>query len=163
MAIGGCLGMILLLVIGGVWLMLTFRDGLPPLTKADFSAAIDRWEERGASDYDMEIEIGGQRSGLVVLSVRGGRVTAMTRDGVIPKLPKTWQVWSVDGQFDMIERELEIAADPTAVAGSADGTEHRLGAEFDPHDGHVLRFRRLVIGEGAEFSWAVTRFEPIGQ
>ena len=136
-------------------------DRLPPLTEWTFDAARGQWAELGRSDYDMEIEISGPTPGVVVIEVRGGKVVAMQRDGQTPKEQRTWNVWSVAGQFEMIDRELDMADDPIREMGASAGTKIELRAEFDQKFGNPVGFQRLVTrGDVPEVEWRVVRFEP---
>ncbi|MEX0936696.1 MAG: DUF6174 domain-containing protein [Pirellulales bacterium] len=134
-----------------------FRQDVPRLTDRSLELAIDRWREHGPESYTMEIELGGMRPGTVHLEVRDGEVTAMQRDGYTPER-RVWETWSVPGMFDTIDRELQIAEAPAEEAQFPPGTQFELRAEFDARLGYPRRFRRMVLGEGTEVSWQVTRF-----
>lgn len=157
------LGAILLLAIAGavVLLLARFRDPLPPLELADLEAAEARWRAEGPADYDLDLKLGGARPGSVHVEVRGGRVTAMTRDGRTPSQRRTWDVWSVEGQFDTLYRELELADAPAREMQVDAATRLVLRAQFDPRLGYPRRYRRIVLGEGPEVYWEVTRFRPL--
>ena len=61
------------------------RESRTPLTRADYDAAVERWEKHGPADYDLDIELAGNRPGKVHVEVRAGDVVYMTRDGVEPR------------------------------------------------------------------------------
>jgi hypothetical protein len=105
----------------------------------------------------MDLEIRGAQPGIVHIEVRNGIATAMTRDGRVPP-QRTWDVWSVAGQFDMLERELELAEDPEHEMQAARGTQLTLRCEFDAKLGYPRRYHRYVSGGGPEVYWRVTRF-----
>ncbi len=132
-----------------------------PLTQAAYEQAAARWDEHGPASYDLDVEIGGRRPGKVHVEVRGGEVTHMTRDGVEPRQRRTWYYWSVPGQLDTIEQELEMAQDPADSYGSAGASQVALWAEFDPKYGYPLQFDRVVLGADLEVHWKVTSFRPL--
>ena len=59
----------------------------------------------------------------------------MQRNGVTPDEPRVWDVWTVPGQFETLERELQLAADPVHEMGASAGTQLTLQCEFDGHYG----------------------------
>lgn len=130
------------------------------LTSDAFDAAIERWEAAGPDSYDMELEIRGNRPGTVLVQVRQGEVVRMQRNGYVPSQRRTWDVWSVPGQFDTIEREMEMAADPESQLNARRGTKILLRCDFDPELGYPVKFHRAVSYGGPEVYWRVTRFEP---
>jgi hypothetical protein len=158
--LGVALGLVLAVVAIFVFAVLT-RDSLPRLSEADYRAAVSRWEARGPADYNLDLEIAGNRPGKVHVEVRAGQVTRMTRDGVEPKQKRTWDYWSVPGQLDTIGEELEMARDPAASFGNRDATQVVMWAEFDPRYGYPRRYERVVLGTDFETRWHVTRFEPL--
>lgn len=133
---------------------------IPELTEPLLEAAEQRWQENGPASYDLDLEITGAQPGVVHVEVRDGEVTAMTRDGHAPEQRRTWDVWAVPGQFETIERELEMAADPQHEMQAAEGTRLRLRAEFDPQYGYPRQYQRMVYGGGPEVYWRVTTFQP---
>jgi uncharacterized protein DUF6174 len=133
---------------------------VPELTDAALEAAEKLWDTNGPASYDMEIEIGGVQAGTVQIEVRNKEVTAMQRDGITPKQRRTWDVWSVPGMFEMIERELQLAADPEHEMQAASGTKLRLLCEFDPKLGYPRQFQRIVYGGGPDVFWRTVKFEP---
>lgn len=155
-------GLILVGILFGliVFLQVFVARRIPELTESRLEAAEQRWEADGPDSYDMDLELRGARPGDVHVEVRGGQTVAMTRDGQTPSQRRTWSVWSVPGQFETIERELELAADPEHEMQAAAGTRLRLHAEFDPQYGFPRQFHRIVYGGGPEVYWRVTRFEP---
>jgi hypothetical protein len=83
----------------------------------------------------------------------------MTRDGRTPP-ERTWNVWSVPGLFDTLERELELAEDPVHEMNAAPGTQLRLHCDFDPEFGYPRQYQRFTSGGGPEVFWRVTSFQP---
>jgi len=153
---GGCL---LALVVMLAFLFWT-RERTPRLTEEDLNAAMSRWDQHGPSDYDLELELAGNRPGKIQIEVRHGEVTRMTRDGVQPAQKRTWDYWSVPGQFDTIGQELEMAHDPAASFKSPSATQMIQWAIFNPKYGYPAKYDRVVLGTDFEIHWKVTRFEP---
>ena len=158
--LGAGLGFLIALVVAVAWFVLAFRDPLPALTAADLEAAEARWEANKPASYDLDLQIGGLRAGAIHVEVRNGQVTAMTRDGQTPKQRRTWDVWSVEGQFATIYRELEMADDPQGEMQAGRDARLILRGEFDARLGYPRRFRRMMLGDGPEMSWEVTQFVP---
>jgi hypothetical protein len=151
-------------LIGLVVLIATARISRTPLTQAAYEEAAARWDKHGPASYDLDVELGGRRPGKVHVEVRDGEVTHMTRDGVEPRQRRTWFYWSVPGQLDTIELELEMAKDPVKSYGASGAREVALWAEFDPKYGYPRRFDRVVMGASdLEVHWKVTSFLPIGE
>ena len=133
----------------------------PALTPQSLAAAKLAWRERGPADYDLDITVRGRQPGEVRISVRDGEVTSMTRDGRSPSQRRTWDYWSVDGQFGMIDQELLLARDPVKSFGAAEGTNVTLRAEFDQELGYPRRFQRSILGLDMDMEWEITRFAAI--
>ncbi len=131
------------------------------LTNAEYRAAAARWEAHGPANYNLDLELTGRRPGTIHVEVRDGEATRMTRDGVQPKQERTWYYWSVPGQFDTIEQELEMAKDPAVSYGAAGAAQVALWAQFDPRYGYPTQFDRIVLGADLEIHWKVTRFEAL--
>ncbi len=158
---GTALGLIVGAGLAGLALLVAFRDTTPELTEASFQAAQRRWDERGPQSYDMDLTIEGNRPGPVHVEVREGKVTHMTRDGVEPKQRRTWDVWSVPGQFETIGLELDKAADPVEGFAAPAGSRMVQRALFDPQYGYPVKYRRIILGSNLELHWRVTKFVPI--
>jgi hypothetical protein len=153
--LGGVVTAGFLLVVG----VLVFRQTVPRLSQPEFDAAVKRWKQRGPASYDCDIVILGNRPGSVQMQVRGGQATSMVRDGLTPKARRTWDAWTVEGMFDTIERELEIARDPKQTVGGS--SPPVLYAKFDDRLGYPAIFRRSVPGAQQDMAWEVTRFETV--
>jgi hypothetical protein len=141
--------------------VLTFLRQSPRLTRDEFEAAAKRWEANGPASYNLDVELIGRRSGKIHVEVRDGEVTRMTRDGVQPAQQRTWYYWSVPGQFDTIEQELDMARDAARSYGMPAGAEVAMWARFDPRYGYPLSFDRVLLGADIEVHWKVTRFEAL--
>jgi hypothetical protein len=142
------------------WASALVQGRLPPLTQAEFDAAQERWRENGPLDYDLRVVLSGSQTGTIHVEVRNGRTTAMTRNGVAPEQRRTWDVWTVPGQFEMIAVELAAASDPDADFGGAKGSQMILRAEFDPHYGYPRKYQRIVLGTPHEITWETTLLAP---
>ena len=159
--VGSALGIAAVAVLGLIWLWQAARGDVPLLTENQLAAAETLWKEQGPSNYALIIDVGGQRAGEIQLRVEDGRVVEFSRDGFTPTQPRTWQIWSVEGQFEMIRRELEIADDPVREANAPPGTRHILRGKFDASLGWVRQFRRATLGSGTGISWSVREFIPL--
>jgi hypothetical protein len=161
--LGAAAGVALTLVALLAWLWL-HRDPTPALSAELLESARRLWQQNRVADYDLNVEVTGERQESIQVKVRGGEVVAYTNNGHTPK-PHTWAWWSVDGMFEQLDRELELSAgDATAEPRGA--SPMVLRAEFDPHYGYPRIFRHLALGAGRgpanrEIRWEVTRFEPV--
>jgi len=148
-----------LLVCGGAATIL-LRDPIAPLTGEALEAAQVRWSENGSLSYNLDLQLGGARPASVHVEVRGGRVIDPPLiDGQPVRGKHTWRTWTVEGQFETMQRELELAADPSGQTGAGADTRVILRASFHPEYGYPLRFRRVVIGGLPEVSWEVVEME----
>src|SRR5262245_54117588 len=90
-----------LLVFGAVFvLFVATRPREQRLTESEFEAAQARWDKHGPKDYNLDLELAGNRPGKIHIEVRDGEATHMTRDGVEPMQRRVWYYWTVPGQFD---------------------------------------------------------------
>ena len=150
----------ILAVVGTVLVIqVVFANPIPELTAAKLEQAERLWDRAGPPSYDMDLEIRGAQPGRVHIEVRNSEVTATTRDGRVPT-EHTWDTWSVRGQFEMLERELELAEDPVHEMQAAKGTQVSVRCEFDPEFGFPRQFHRHISGGGPEVYWRVTDFTP---
>jgi hypothetical protein len=154
--LGGMLTAGFVLLVG----VLLFRERVPALTKADYQAAVERWQTKRPKDYNCDIEVYGNRPGAIHVEVRAGEVVRMTRDGVEPRQRRTWDYWSVDGQLETIGEELAMAADPEHAFGGGATAPPILSARFHPELGYPEIYRRIVPGTQQDVTWKITRFEP---
>lgn len=162
LVLGVLLGLGLVVVVGLV-AMLVSRDTTPRLTAAAYAAAVARWDANGPASYNLDLDLSGRRPGKIHVEVRDGEVVHMTRDGVEPKQERTWYYWTVQGQFDTIGQELEMAQQPAESFESPQATNVVMWAEFDPQYGYPRKYDRVVLGTNFEIHWQVTKFEPVGE
>jgi hypothetical protein len=153
------LGTTAALIVTAIVFFFTMRTNVPRLTRADYEAAVARWEKNGPADYDLDLELAGNRPGKIHVEVRHGKVTHMIRDGVEPSQQRTWDYWSVPGQLDTIGEEMEMAKHPAISFNLRSDTEVVMWAEFDPVFGYPREFRRAVLGTPYEVHWTTTQFQ----
>lgn len=155
-------GLFLGILVGGLSLAWFQRsEPLPTLTPEVLEAMQEKWKAQGPPDYDLTVKLSGLQTGTIDIEVRDGEVTSMTRDGHQPQQRRTWQYWSVPGQFDMIETDMANAEDPLPAFGVSDRDQVLLRADFDPRYGYPLHYQRIVLGNLGELAWQVTRFQPL--
>lgn len=156
-ALGGLLGLAATM---GVLLLLA-RGSAPPLTVDALQAAQSRWNAAGIASYNLELELVGSQAGKIQVEVRDGQVTRMVRNGYQPSQTRTWYYWSVPGQFETIEIDLEAAKDPERGFGVAPGTRAVLRGEFDEQLGYPKFYQRILLGTGIHVEWKTTKFEVV--
>lgn len=157
--LGGLLAVVLAFAVIAALLQIFVAERIPELTATSLDEAKTRWQQSDPASYDMDIELRGARPGQIHIEVRDGKVTATTRDNYVPPA-HTWNVWSVPGQFETLERELQLAEDPEHEMRLEAGTRLRLRCEFDNHYGYPRVYHRQVSGGGPEVYWRVTKFAP---
>jgi hypothetical protein len=122
---------------------LVLRDRTPPLTRELLAARKAQWKSQGLLDYriryTIRIEAQGTTQDCDVL-VRAGAVASFRLDG--DPRPAN-EHYSVDGLFDILERELEMVEGKGGAAqGLPQGTS--LKARFDERRGLPLEFKRIA-------------------
>jgi len=143
-----------------ILLQLFVARRIPEFAVGQLEVAERLWKQNGPAHYRMDIQLSGARPGTVHVQVRDGEVVAMTRDGHTPA-KHTWNAWSVPGQFETLERELELAEDPVHEMQAGAETRLHLRCEFDSHYGFPRVYHRTVFGGGPEVYWRVTKFEAM--
>jgi hypothetical protein len=153
--------MLLFFVATAVLIRLIFATRIPELTAARLEHARQLWQRHGPKSYDLDVEIRGARPGDAHVEVRDSVVTAATRDSREP--PRwTWDEWTVPGQFDTLERELEMAEDPEHEMQAPAGAQLHVHCEFDPQFGFPRRYHRFGTSGVPEVYWQASRFQPYG-
>lgn len=147
---------IILAVVMGIAL---FGNRMPLLTEDELEAAVERWEKSDVRSYVIDLEISGRRAGNVHVEVQNGVVVELNRDGETPRERRTWDVWSVPGQFDMMQQSLDNAKDSAGQLPLNKGTQVVIRAKFDPELGYPIAFSQVTLGGGTEFGWKTVRFE----
>src|SRR5262245_6394381 len=114
------------------------------LTPEQLRAAMDLWAKSGPADYDLVIDKaissaasdGAEIRDRIEVKVRAKKVVAGTLNGQ-PLERRLWDEYDVPGWFGFVEEFLRIDTKPGAPRTFR-------AAEFDPHTGQLLRFRRRV-------------------
>ena len=158
--LGMTLGLIVAVVVA-ILILFATRRNMPRLSQEAYERAVELWAKNGPRDYELDLELAGNRPGKIHVEVRGGEVVHMTRDGVEPRQKRTWDYWSVPGQLETIGQELEMARDPAASFKTPGATQMVMWAEFDPERGYPRQYDRVVLGANFEVHWKVTRFQPL--
>jgi hypothetical protein len=158
--LGMTLGLIAAVAVATVFLFATRRN-TPRLTQEAYQQALELWAKNGPQDYELDLELAGNRPGKIHVEVRGGEVVHMTRDGVEPRQKRTWDYWSVPGQLETIGQELEMARNPAASFKAPGATQMVMWAQFDPSLGYPRQYDRVVLGADFEVHWKVTQFQAL--
>jgi len=161
LVLGALLGVFVTLMAAGAILFIQARDTTPVLSSTSLKEARARWQADGPASYDLDLVVGGNRPGNIHVQVRSGQVTALTRDGRTPPQRRTWQYWSVPGQFEMLDDEIENAAEPERHYQVPAGSQVLLRAAFDPRLGYPLKFSRVVVDKPLNVSWETVGFEAV--
>ncbi len=157
----GALGGLAITTVVGICLLALQRGkSLADLTAVRLAEADALWQQSRVPSYRLEVRISGRQSGVFEVEVRSGEVHKVTRDGVSPAR-RTWDTWTVEGQFDTLYQELENAKDPQRVYGVSPGTTTVMRAEFDETYGFPRAYERIVLGTSFDVSWRTTRFEVL--
>jgi hypothetical protein len=135
-----------------VCLRILVAENIPEMTEDSLQTALGQWEARGPDSYDLDVKIGGAQPGVVRVEVRNGKVTSASRDGQ-PLADRNFDVWSIPGQFETLERELEFAEDPQREMQAPPGARVWLRCEFDPEFGYPRRYHRFATGGAPEIYW----------
>lgn len=147
-----------LVALAAVAVLAACEPAAEPLTRERLAQARERWEAADVDTYRLELEMRGAINERRVVDVEAGIVIDMTAGGA-PAARSAWDAWSVEGLFDLLERELANADNPLETYGVEDPTSIRLEASFCPDLGHPLYFRRLVPGVTQPIEWEVVRLD----
>jgi Family of unknown function (DUF6174) len=162
----GCLGFVVgltlgLIVVLAIVIPMRRGGGTARLSREAYDRASRLWDENGPADYNLDIEVSGNRPGKIHVEVRDRQATHMVRDGVEPRQHRTWYYWTVPGMLDTIGQELDKIDDPATGFGAATGSSVMLRADFDDQLGYPRRYLRSVAGQKLDMGWTVTRFETV--
>ena len=159
--LGMFLGSAVGLVVGlFVWALAVREPPIPPLTQQTFEQAFAQWQRIGPESYDLDVRLSGARSAEIHVQVRHGEATQVTRDGQVLTQRRTWEPWTVLGQFDTLEIELDNATRPGEVYNAPEARVV-LRASFDERLGYPKQFQRRVLGTQYAIEWQVTRFDVV--
>jgi hypothetical protein len=113
----------------------------PPLTREALGAARQLWNREPVADYDQRllVEIDTEPARHYEVHVRGAKVSLIRMDGVSVDRSSGY---SVDGIFDIMETELDMASDSKPKQGQPRFS--RLEARFHPSRGFPLQFSRMA-------------------
>jgi hypothetical protein len=153
----------LVLAMAAAWLFT--HDRLPELTTERLEAARELWANNGPTDYDLVVET--EASGLVShrysIVIRNQSILEMSEDGrKIDTLGGSFS-YAVDGLFQMLERELELATEPTRNYGTPAGYRAYLFASFDRSLGYPVSFRRVLGGTNKYAEMRIDSFQTVNQ
>ena len=137
------------------------RGEMIELTRADFDAAEQRWNDSRPADYDIEIEVTGRQAATYRVEVRDGVVRSATRNGDALKQPRTMGTWSVPGMFGTIERDLIAVEERAAGTGNLSSSRLHLRATFDLELGIPRCYLRLELASQMQVTWEVTELTLI--
>lgn len=136
------------------------RSAAPVLNEEELQRAERLWRAQGPSDYDMHVRVTGRQPSEFRVEVRRGKPVLLTRNGN-PTPQRMWDVWTVEGLFDTIHQEIDLARDPAGPFGSAPGSQVIERAAFDEHFGYPRRYHRIVMGTPLEVAWEVVEFREL--
>lgn len=154
MLVGGALAVALVLF--GMSLL---RTGLPDLTRAEWTAARERWMKAGPESYTIEIHVTEPQESLYRVEVRDRRVESATRNGDPLPERRTWETWRVEGMFDTIESDLETNETVAKTPGAGGLDNLVLRARFDEQYGYPAEYQRTQFNPPFDAAWQVTLFE----
>lgn len=115
------------------------------------------WDKAGPRDYTLEYFMAaGDVRQMYTIKVRDGQVISAVykadeKQAETPLQPYQYGYYSMVGLFDIIESNLELDA--------AKGRRPYNHADFDPGDGHLLRYVRYGSDE-KRVVIEILRFEP---
>jgi len=156
-------------VAGGVLCVVMILYGLikpsdadPQVTRAQYKAALQKWQDAGIKNYDLRLAVSGhiEHSSDVVLEVRDGQVTKSLINGK-PETKKDEANWTIENQFKYIEEDLTTAESPQGF-GVKKGVYITLHADFDPKYGYPDRYFRQAHGPSPlQSQWKVKEFKVV--
>jgi hypothetical protein len=122
------------------------------LTQEQLTRARDLWNAKGPADYDMTYEIKKMDATETYdVKVRSRRAISVTRDGQ-PLEERLFRYSEMPSLFGFIEEFLEQDHQPGQPRTFA-------VANFDPTDGHLLRYVRSVMSKRERQEITVKRFD----
>ncbi len=120
---------------------LWIREPLGTLTLEGLAAARSKWTAAGVRNYRLHYRMHGAD---YEIEVTDSVVVRALVNGIAPRTPD-WQVFGVEGLFDILDQELDLAAGPR-------GTGILQRVRFHDRYGYVERYLRTGMGtlRGAE-------------
>lgn len=145
--------------LGVVWWVL--REPMEELTADNLAAAQARWESTGVHSYDLLFDIqppGRSAPDRYTVTVRDGQVLAVRSTEVQVTIDEP-ESYTVDGLFDILERELKLSLDPTGPLASQDGRTF-LRVRFNAELGYPERYLRVIGGTNRSSLFIVRELRP---
>jgi len=138
------------------------RGTMVPLTGERLEQATKLWDEHGAADYDIEIQVAGRQAARYQVQVRGGEPQQATRNGEPLSQKRTWWTWSIPGMLETLRSDVR---NMERYAAGEKGVPHlSVLVEFDPELGyprHYVRVESVKMGGNPEVTWNVTEFNIV--
>ncbi len=138
------------------WLVV--RQPLSELTPEALTEARQRWRDAGIAGYDLTLETttSGPPS-TVQVQVRDGKLVEVLVNGA-PASSGDPRSYTIEGLFDILERELAMIHDPSSPLSS--GGKTFLRVRFDHQNGIPLRYLRVISGTNQSSELRVIQFDP---
>jgi hypothetical protein len=120
-----------------------YRPGrTEPVTREALAKCEQLWEQSQISSYDWDLGVSGDQTGQYHVEVRNGQPTAITLNGR-PAESHAAEYFTVQGVFQTIEEELDLADNPSSQAFPP-GSQVWLRMRCHPELGYPVRFIRQV-------------------
>lgn len=121
--------------------LLLLRDTTPPLTAKALEQARALWQRGALPDYDIAVlkEVDTRPAERLVTEVRGGKASRLILNG---SPVAAMDSYSVQGLFDTLDRELEMAGATTRLPGQPENAS--LKAAFHETLGVPLVVKRMA-------------------
>ena len=118
-----------------------------------YEAASRLWDEHRPANYNLDIEVTGNRPGRIHVEVRDGQAIQCLRDGVEPSQRRTWYYWTVPGMLDMIGQELDKVDDPAAGFGASGRLKRRCCGPSSTRAWISTPLLRSIAGQNLDMGW----------
>ncbi len=166
------IGFFALLAIAGVTLWqvaIAQRGKNPPLTLERLNQAQQRWLQDRPENYSLQIKVFGQHGGQLTIVVHGDHAQLKAEPAKMLDSDSSdfWNanVWTVDGMFVRLKRDLDIVANPDFVppAGTAAPSHgyKTLRADFDDRLGYITHYKRPQLDQLPSLQWKIEAFKPL--
>jgi hypothetical protein len=151
---------VLLLLAVAVLIWAATRPDMRDLTPELLAQAQQQWADAGIESYDVSFQLNA--SGFTTPSrfevrVRAGRPIEILRNGrPVSADPESY---TIEGLFDIIERELDMSRDPTSPLASVSGKTF-LRVRFNDRFGYPEQYLRVTGGTNRSSEMRVDAFRP---
>jgi hypothetical protein len=133
-----------------------------PLVRAEYDAALARWQGKHIQDYDLDVYFYSQNAPVNVhLEVRDGEAKLLTKNGVEMQQKARRDEWTVDRLLKQVGQDLHIQEDPNLDFEVKPGVQVILEGKFDETYGYPLFYKRLAHGSPVQYQYEVRSFKPI--